>query len=44
MRELVQDAAYRPNVNAGRVNLAAEEDLGRSVPESDDFMSVALER
>ena len=43
MGQLVQNAADRPHVNTGRVHFATEQDLGRTVPERDNLMCIALE-
>jgi len=41
--QLVQNAADRPHVDTGRVHFATEQDLGRTVPEGDNLMRIALE-
>lgn len=41
---LGEDAADGPHVDAGGVLSAAEQDLGRTVPERDDFVGVGAER
>eukprot|EP00955_Chlamydomonas_euryale_P060424 357715-Chlamydomonas_euryale.AAC.5 len=43
-QQLAHDAAQRPHVYRGRVDLAAEQQLGRAVPERDDHVRVGLER
>lgn len=41
---LTEDAANRPDVNPGGIVSRAEKHLGRPVPESNDLVSVGLER
>jgi hypothetical protein len=41
---LGENAANGPHVDTSRVLATAEQDLGRAVPESDDFVSVGAER
>lgn len=41
---LSKNAANRPHVDAGRVLAAAEQDLGRAVPQGDDLVGVCAER
>lgn len=41
---LVEDSANRPHVDSSAVDFLAKQDLRGSVPESDYFMSVSLER
>lgn len=44
MSQLIKNAADGPDVNSGRVRLAAEQNLGRAIPQRHYLMSVTLER